>query len=1013
MDFLGNFKITAIHFIIMLLLASLQILLSSPLSIATDKEALISFKSQISVELPNNPLTTWDQNFSPCNWTGVSCHKLGRRVVGLKLSGLRITGSISPYLGNLSFLTSLELQNNQLSGKIPDQLGNLFHLKTLNLSFNSIEGVIPSHISRCKDLRSLDLMQNQLSGRIPEKISQLEELQLLNLARNQLSGDFPSSLTNISSLVNLNIGTNSLSGAIPSEISRLVNLRFLDLTINNLSGEVPLSIYNMSSLVYLALASNNLWGELPGDIGIKLPNLLGLNFCFNKFTGKIPWSLHNLTNIKTIRLAHNLLHGNLPPGLGNLPNLEMYNIGFNSIVSSGQRGLDFLELLTNSTSLNFLAIDFNLLEGAIPKSIGNLSKVLTKFYMGGNDIYGIMPSSIGELKALELLNLSYSSLSGEIPKEIGSLQELRVLALANNMLSGELPDSLGNLRLLTKIDLSKNKLVGRIPKTYGNLKSLISMDLSDNMLNASIPAELINLPRLSAFLNLSQNQLTGPLPSEIGLLENVAVINISDNRLSGNIPESIGRCKSLEKLSLSRNTLSGLTPDTLGSLKGLEVLDLSSNQLSGPIPSDLTNLQSLQILNLSFNNLEGKIPTGGIFSDPSKSVDLERNRNLCSGLSCNTSRRRKLTSLSIIIIVITAVITLCFSVGLICYVMKRKGMMIKNSFDQSVKGQPQMISYKELRLATDNFNQENLIGRGSFGFVYKGFVLGAAMAVKVLDTAITKSRKTFLAECEALRNVRHRNLIKLITVCSSINSKNEEFLALIFEYMSNGSLDDWIGGKRRHENGMKLNVFERLRCVIGIASAIHYLHNEREVQIVHCDLKPSNVLLDSDMTPKVADFGLAKLLRDSNNEVSASSTHALRGSIGYIPPEYGYGEKPSTAGDVYSYGILLLELFTGKSPTYEIFKGGLSLKSWVQDQFPTNLEQVLDIELLQQMMNDSRDDDDEYCSKPLRDCLITIFGVGLSCTAESPDKRITIIDALWKLKNVEKIFQKHEFHRDW
>ncbi|KAL7127539.1 hypothetical protein ABFS83_14G259500 [Erythranthe nasuta] len=842
---------------------------SSPFSITTDKETLLSLKSQFHVEIPNNPLSTWDQqNLSPCNWSGVSCSE--QRVTGLDLSGLGMTGSISPYLGNLSSLRSLHLQNNQLTGKIP------------------------STISGCRDLTTLELMQNRIWGRIPHEISQLTQLQILNLAGNQLSGEIPSSLTNISSLLDLNLRTNNLGGSIPSDLWRLSNLRLLDLTINNLSGRVPLSLYNMSALVYVALASNNFWGELPPDIGITLPNLLGLNLCFNKFTG-----------------------------LGNLPNLEIYNIGFNRIV--GNSGLDILELLTHSTRLDFLAFDFNLFEGEIPNSIGNLSKVLTKLYMGGNDIHGTIPSSIGELKALDLLNMSYCSISGEIPAEIGLLNELRVLGLAGNKLSGKIPNSLGNLQHLIKIDLSWNKFVGSVPNTFTNLQNLISIDLSDNMLNGSIPIEILNLPKLSVFLNLSRNQLTGSIPVEIGLLENIAVINICDNMLSGSIPSSIGKCKSLEHLSFARNMLSGPIPDTLGSVRGLETLDLSANQLSGKIPSNLQNLQSLQFLNLSFNNLEGEIPGGGIFKDRSK-FHFDNNKRLCSGLSCEFPRRGRKSAFIYIIISVAALVSICFAVGLIWYVRKGKKTMIEDLFDDDQSGErkPQMISYKELCFATDNFGEENLIGHGSFGFVYRGVVQGVTMAVKVLNTAVAKPRKTFLAECGALRYLRHRNLVKLVTACSSLNSKNEEFFALVFEFMSNGSLDDWITGKRKHASGIGMTASDRLKYAIGIASAIDYLHNETEVPIVHCDLKPSNVLLDSDMTPKVADFGLAKLLFDDtdNHRFSISCTHTLRGSIGYIPPEYGYGERPSTAGDLYSYGILLLELFTGKSPTCEIFTEG-------------------------------------------------------------------------------------------
>ncbi|CAL5385428.1 unnamed protein product [Camellia sinensis] len=968
---------------------------SSTLSIETDKEALISFKSLI--ESPN-PLSTWDQTLSPCNWTRVTCNKLGQRVVGLDLASLGLKGSITPHIGNLSFLRSLQLQNNQLTGTFPRQLGNLFRLAVLNASFNTIQGPIPPTISRCVELRTLNLMQNEVSGRIPEEISHLTKLQILNLAGNNLSGPIPPSIANISSLTNLNLGTNTLSGPIPGDLSRLRNLKYLDLTINNLTGTVPPSIYNMSSLVYLALASNDLWGNLPSDVGVTLPNLLGFNFCFNKFTGTIPGSLHNLTNIQIIRMAHNLLHGTVPPGLGNLPDLRMYNIGFNRIVSSGDNGLNFLSLLTNSTRLNFLAIDGNLLDGIIPESIGNLSKVLGKLYMGGNRIRGSIPASIGRLNGLALLNLSYNSISGEIPHEVGQLKELLKLGLAGNKISGKIPNSIGDLKKLIEIDLSGNELVGSIPTSFGNFQDLLSLDLSSNKLNGSIPREILNLPSLSTHLNLSKNFLNGPLPQQIGILASVVSIDLSDNRLSGPIPDSIGKCKSLEELFMADNLFSGRIPNTFVEVKGLQTLDISNNNLSGSIPSDLQKLQALQVLNLSFNNLEGEVPIGGVFSNLSK-VHLEGNPNLCFSLACKKIHGHiKRLILVFIIIIIAAILALSLAISLIFYLRKRQAKIKTSS--ESFKRPHQMVSYDDLRLATGNFNQENLLGKGSFGSVYKGNLReGSPIAVKVLDVERTGSWKSFLAECAALRSVRHRNLVKLITSCSSIDFKNMEFLALVYEFMSNGSLEDWIRGKRRHTNGDGLNIVERLNVAIDVACVVNYLHHENGAQVVHCDLKPSNILLDEDMTAKVGDFGLAKLLISrTRDQSSISSTRGVKGSVGYIPPEYGLGEKPSTAGDVYSYGITLLELFTGKTPTDEIFTGGSSLKEWVKMAFPASIEQVLDQDLLPNKGSLCHEGK-SISPEAQHDCLIALLGVGLSCTVDSPNGRISMSDALCKLKS--------------
>uniref|UniRef100_A0A5B7BLY8 Putative Serine-threonine protein kinase, plant-type n=1 Tax=Davidia involucrata TaxID=16924 RepID=A0A5B7BLY8_DAVIN len=505
--------------------------------------------------------------------------------------------------------------------------------------------------------------------------------------------------------------------------------------------------------------------------------------------------------------------------------------------------------------------------------------------MGGNRIYGGIPASIGHLSGLALLNMSYNLISAEIPPELGQLEELQVLNLAGNHLSGKIPNSLGNLHKLTQIDLSGNNLLGSIPTIVEKFQNLLSMDLSNNKLNGSIPKEIFNLPSLSTYLSLSKNLLSGPLPQEVGILENVVTIDLSGNHLSGNIPNSIGNCKSLEELLMAKNMFSGNIPSTLGAVKALEILDLSSNKFSGPIPAVLQGLQTLELLNLSFNDLEGEVPSGGVFKNLSR-VYLEGNPKLCLHLACDhrtRSHRRRLILVRIIIAIAT-ISALCFVIGLLLYIRKSKAKIMPTS--DFFKGQHQVVSYDELRLATGNFNQENMIGQGSFGLVYKGHLReGIAIAVKVLDIERTGSWNSFFAECMALRNVRHRNLVKLITSCSSIDFRNMEFLALVYEFMSNGSLEDWITGKRRHANGEQWNVVGRLNVAIDIACAMDYLHHECEAPVVHCDLKPSNVLLDENMTAKVGDFGLARLLiKRTGDQHSISSTNNLKGSIGYIPP---------------------------------------------------------------------------------------------------------------------------------
>ncbi|KAJ1381002.1 Serine/threonine-protein kinase, active site [Sesbania bispinosa] len=366
---------------------------------------------------------------------------------------------------------------------------------------------------------------------------------------------------------------------------------------------------------------------------------------------------------------------------------------------------------------------------------------------------------------------------------------------------------------------------------------------------------------------------------------------------------------------MARNKFSGTIPKSLGDLASLETLDLSSNNLSGPIPESFEKYEYMVMLNLSFNHLEGAVPMKGVFLNLSR-VDLRG--------------KKKRNILLPIMLAVTGATALFISMFCLLWVlMSRKRKCNKqgetNLSCAPFKGLPQNISYGDIRLATNNFAAENLIGKGGFGSVYKGlfsFSINTGetttLAVKVLDLEQSKASKSFNAECEALRNVRHRNLVKVITSCCSVDYKGDDFKALVMQFMPN-----------------------EINIAIDVASAMDYLHHDCDPPIVHCDLKPVNVLLDEDMVAHVADFGLARFLSQNQSE-QQSSTMGLKGSIGYIAPE------ASTEGDVYSFGILLLEMFIAKKPTDEMFKEGLSLNKFISVMDENQVLEVADPRLIKE-----------------------------------------------------------------
>ncbi|XP_055808118.1 probable LRR receptor-like serine/threonine-protein kinase At3g47570 [Solanum dulcamara] len=977
---------------------------------STDQLALQELKNRIT-EDPLHVMASWNHHSSHfCNWTGVTCSPYNGRVTNLDLSSRQLAGTIPPSIGNLSFLTGIDLANNNFRGEIPQAIGRLLHLQHLNVSYNSCSGKIPTNLTYCKELRALDLQFNELVGKIVDQLSSLSKLYLFKLKRNSLGGGIPRWLGNFSSLEFLDISGNSLQGPIPEDLGRLTKLLVFHVNSNELSGTIPPSILNISSIYYFSVTQNLLHGQLPADVGLTLPNVEVFAGAVNSFTGPIPVSLGNASKLHVIDFSQNKLTGDVPTSFGKLETLVRLNFEANRLGGRGSyEGLKFLDYLTNCTNLMVLSFATNDFRGELPYSITNLSTVLEIFSLGNNRIHGTLPAGIGNLISLTLLGMEGNYLNGSVPEAIGKLEYLERLYLNGNAFSGKIPFSIGNLTRLGTLNLEENRLEGSIPPELGKCKILSTLNLTRNNLIGSIPKEFAGLSSLSISLSLGSNSLTGSLPKEFDQLINLEELDLSQNKLSGEIPSSLSNCLHLERLNISNNLFQGIIPQSLANLKGLAEIDFSRNNLSGKIPEFLGKLSYLRKLDLSFNELEGGVPKEGIFSNTS-AISIKGNSKLCGGVpnlhlpECPKAPKDLNSRVWIAVIVPVALLAL-----VLCFCGAYYRLRNSRKSHPWIDGQLAQIprtTYREIRRATDGFSEDNLVGTGSFGSVYKAHFHGedTIMAVKVLNLQQRGALRSFLDECRALRNIRHRNLLKIKTACSSIDHQGNDFKCLVFEFMTNGNLHDWLHSEnddQQHQT-KKLTFIQRLNIAIDVASALDYLHNHCQTPIVHCDLKPSNILLDEEMSAHVGDFGLATFLLDtSSNSWSHHISAALKGSIGYIPTEYGSGGQVSTLGDVYSFGIVLLELFICKRPTDAIFNESINIHKYVSMSLPEHVMEIVDPSLLlaEEEQNINQDQ-----ARRVEECLLSVLEIGLRCSASSPRDRAPIDTILSMLQAIQESF---------
>ncbi|XP_071925941.1 uncharacterized protein [Coffea arabica] len=938
---MDNYKKLCIELVLSTCLV-VSTLAMSTTNFTTDQLALLSLKQHITSDPGGSILgNNWSTAVSVCEWIGVTCSpRHPGRVTQVNISNMGLAGTIPADIGNLSFLVSLDMRNNNFHGVPPERMVNLRRLRYIDLRFNNFVGEVPSWFGFLDKLQSLLLSKNQFSGVIPKQIGNLYKLEHLRMPYNNLEGGIPKEICNLTMLKSLVLCSNHLTGSIPQEIGNLIKLENLCLQFNSLTGSIPIGIFNISALQIFSLVRNHIIGNLPPNFGYALHNLEEFVIGGNNLSGVIPRSISNCSKLARLSLGQNKFTGKVPNSIGDLRLLEVLDLSENDLTSDQSESpeLSLITSLTYCKSLTRLALAGNPLNGMLPVTIGNLSNSLEKIYARSCRIRGSIPESIGNLSNLIVLSIFDNALTGSIPSTLKGLQKLQGLLLYDNNIEGTIPTNLCNLPSLSTVDVSHNQISGTIPECIGNLTSLRNLHLGFNRLASSLPRSLWNLKDLLK-LNLTSNVLIGSLPPEIGKLEVVMLLDLSVNRFSDSIPSTIGALENVIRLSLARNAIQGSIPESLSYLLSLEFLDLSHNNLSGSIPKSLEALKFLKYFNVSFNDLRGEIPSDGPFQNFNPESFIS-NAALCGASrfhvkSCETVAEHRLKhkrNIRIIFVVLgTATVLSAMAFGFLFFRYRKKDIVSSRRNFSSLMSKPR-FSYNELFQATDGWNNRNLLGLGSFGSVYKGtFRDGIVLAIKVFNLELEMAFESFDAECEMLSNFRHRNLTKVITCCS-----NADFKAIVLEYMPNGSLENWLYSQNHF-----LDATQRLTIMIDVAYALHYLHHGHSTPMVHCDLKPSNILLSQDMVAHLCDFGISKLL---SQESSFTYTQTLA-TCGYVAPEYGSEGLVSTRCDVYSYGIVLMEVFTRKKPNDEMFGENLSLKSWILDSLPNAIVQVIDDQL--------------------------------------------------------------------
>ncbi|KAI9073040.1 hypothetical protein K1719_044960 [Acacia pycnantha] len=869
---------------------------------------------------------------------------------GIDLHNNNLGGPIPSNIGNTTGLLKLHLSSNQLSGTIPSSIGNCSKLKAFFVNDNTFTGILPQSLNNLKNLVYLDVRNNSLGGTIPLGSGSCGKLFILDLSFNLFSGGIPSGLGNCSNLVEFAVVKSNLAGSIPSSLGLLLKISILRLPGNHLSGNIPPKIGNCKSLKKLHLYSNQLGGPIPNELG-GLSNLEDLELHSNNLTGEIPLTIWKIQNLKHVIIHNNSLSGKLPSEMAELEHLKNISLFDNQFSGSIPQNLGInsslvkLDLMNNTFTgdippslcfgkqLHTLSLGLNQLQGAIPQDLGrcatlgrlvlnenNLSGSLPDFEsnqnliymdMSKNNISGVIPSSLGNCTSLQALIFSTNNITGLIPIELGNLVNLQALNLTHNNLESPLPQELSYCTKMLTFDVGFNFLYGSLPSSMKSWTGLTKLILRENHFTGVIPSFFSEYDQLLE-LQLGGNMFVGKIPTSIGLLQNLLYgLNLSDNKLTGEIPLELGKLQKLQSLDISLNNLTGVI-HVLGELSSLIEVNISYNSFFGPLPE-----WRIQHMNLSPSSVMGN-PGLCVYCSTSSGSSCANSSLLKPCDFESTGHRGSRRSILFIALGFVGFV-ICLSGILLIYDHHSGQLSSQGSEELSSQGsEEEVLSHYEKQYvnrefgqratleddcisqdleasyssdrgdfkiidlinATENFDDKYIFGKGGHGIVYKAELgIGVFAIKKVKFGKSNRRRSNMIKEVEMTSKIRHQN------VARSLGSWiGDEYGLTISRYMENGSLHDVL-----HENNPPPYLAWKVRYKIafGIARGLAYLHHDFDPPILHRDIKPKNILLDSVMQPYITDFGISIALNQSSTVMHMRAEYHL-GTRGFMAPEIGY-----------------------------------------------------------------------------------------------------------------------------